>query len=251
MFPKNENSHLACECGKIAKLPFAPTVRDYCFCSVSRIEINADSSKLVGRPAGRYSSVFLGGFLKLEEEERREVAEKTAEELAMLCRECVGNAKNKRALVVGLGNGGVTHDSLGARVCEKLSPDSGLYVFPIGVSGKSGIESAELVKSIAICAKAELVIAVDSLAARSEERVGRVIQLSDSGIAPGSGAGRDCGAVDMSSVGVPVISLGVPTALFVEKMSERGYLMVGDEILPLCEGAAEIIADAIRICFCD
>ena len=251
MFPKNSNSHLACECGRIAKLPFSPVVEDYCFCSVSRIDIDTESSKLVGRPAGRYSGIFLGGFSGLEREAKEEVAEKTAEELNALCEKCACDTEKTKVLVVGLGNGGVTHDSLGARVCEKLCPTDNLCVFSVGVSGKSGIESVRLVKSIAQCSGAELVIAVDALAARSEERVGRVIQLSDSGIAPGSGAGNECEAVNRASVGVPVISVGVPTVLADEKMSKEGYLLVGEEILPLCECAAEVIANAIGKCFCN
>lgn len=248
MFPKNDSCHLACECGRIAKLPFSPVIEDYCFCSVSRIDIDEKSSGLVGRPKGRYSSIFLGGFSGLENDAKKEVTEKTAKELGAICTKFIGKTKKPGVLVAGLGNGRVTHDSLGAMVCEKLFPTESLYVFSIGVSGKSGIESAELVKSITRCSGAELVIAVDALAARSEERVGRVIQLSDSGIAPGSGAGARCDAINSKTVGVPVVSIGVPTVLYDEKMSKEGYLLVGEEILPLCECAADVISNAIK-CF--
>ena len=249
MFPKSDNSHLVCECGRISKLPFSSAIKDYSFCSVSKIDINYEASKLVDRPMGTYTSIFLGGFGNLCSDAVSEIVEKTACELGLLCEKQIKDSKGKRILVVGLGNSQVTHDSLGARVCERLSPTENLYVFPVGVSGKSGIESASIVKGIAECAGAELVIAVDSLAARGEERVGRVIQLFDGGIAPGSGAGNSCAAIDKDAVGVPVVSIGVPTALAEAEIRERGYLLVGDNVLELCDEAARIIADAMEICF--
>lgn len=247
MFPNSNISHLACECGKLKELGVLPIMKDYCFCSVWRVNVDSNFSKLAGRAEGRYTSILCGEIPLLDSDAFQEIAAKTAEELYELCKDYTG--KNAKVLVAGLGNSEITHDSLGARVCDKLTPSENLCVFYTGVEAKNGIDTANIVRSIAQCAEAELVIAVDSLAANSEERVGRVIQLCDSGISPGSGAGNKSGEVSRGTVGVPVIAVGVPTALKQNEMSEKGYLLVKDDIFLLREKAAEIISETIRRCF--
>lgn len=244
MFKQSDVCHLACECGKIAGLPFVRENEEHIFCGVSRIDIDNEGSKLVGRPAGRYVSVAFGNLSELCEDAFCEITEKTAAELEALVARF--GKEQPKILVAGLGNREITHDSLGARVCAALEPDENLAVFEVGVSGKSGIESAEIIKSVADCCGAELVIAVDSFAALGEERVGRVIQLSDGGIAPGSGVGKDVAAVGSETVGVPIISVGVPTALVDEKLRARGYLSVGEDVLTVCQKAADIISKSIK-----
>ena len=237
---KNE-SHLVCECAKIASLPFVRESEDGIFCGVSRIDIDKEGSLLVGRDEGRYVSIDFGALCGLCREGLDEITAVTARELTALIKRQGGAVGG--ILVAGLGNRRITHDSLGFRVCELLTPSEGLFVFAAEVSGKSGMESARLVKCAAEACGAGIVIAVDSLAARSEERVGRVIQLSEGGIKPASGVGAESARLDRQSLGVPVLSVGIPTAL--ADYEHEGYLSVGEDLLDVCSVGAKIISDAI------
>lgn len=125
-------------------------------------------------------------------------------------------------LVIGLGNGNIVADSLGEKVVDRvavtrtLSNDKrtqSVCAFNVGVSGVTGIQSAEIVAGIADKIKPCVIIAVDSLATSVVSRVGTSFQISTSGITPGSGVGGDKDRIDKSLLGVPVISVGVPLML--------------------------------------
>ena len=246
MLSRYGQCHLACECEKIASLPLSWENEDYVFCGVSRVDISNEVSDLTGRPAGRYVSISFGELDKLPDEGMDEIIGVSAGELGMLVRHAVGEREVKKILVAGLGNGGITHDSLGARVCARLAPAEGLAVFAVGVEARSGVETARVVKSLSECFGAELVIAVDSLAATGEERVGRVIQLFDGGLTPGSGAGAKNTEINRDFLGVPIVSVGIPTALINNELKERGYLSVGEKVGEICEKGALLISEAIK-----
>lgn len=130
-------------------------------------------------------------------------------------------------LVVGLGNRAITPDALGPLCLESLivtrhliaaMPDEFGGLRPVcaltpGVLGATGIETAELVRGAVERVRPSAVVAVDALAARGLSRLCRTFQLSDTGISPGSGAGNFRRALDQSTLGVPVIALGVPTVV--------------------------------------
>ena len=136
----------------------------------------------------------------------------------------------ERILVVGLGNLYVTPDSLGPRVLEHLQVTrhydsqygegflkqhgmpaiSGLVP---GVMAQTGMETAEILKGVVKETKPQLVVAIDALSARSVHRLGCTIQLSDTGIRPGSGVGNHRNGLVEESLGVPVLAVGVPTVV--------------------------------------
>jgi len=132
-------------------------------------------------------------------------------------------------LVAGLGNDSMTPDALGPRCCAlvlatrhiagELAKSAGLgSLRPVmcltpGVLGRTGMESAELVAAAVRATEPAAVITVDALAARKLSRLGCTIQLSDSGIVPGSGVGNARRELSRGTLGVPVISLGVPTVV--------------------------------------
>ena len=138
--------------------------------------------------------------------------------------------KAKTVLVVGVGNEDITSDALGpetaslviatrhisrevqraAGFSEELRP---VAVVSAGVLGKTGIESGEYIKSICEAVKPQCVITIDALAAGSVERLGTTIQMSDTGIAPGSGIGNTRMRIDEEFLGVPVIAIGIPTVV--------------------------------------
>ena len=133
---------------------------------------------------------------------------------------------NKRGLVIGLGNSDSTPDSLGPKVIKNIvvtthllefsSLDPGfneLAAFSPGVTGNSGIETIDLIKNVIDTVKPTYLIIIDALASLSIERVNKTIQMSDTGIHPGSGVGNSRKEISKETVGIPVISIGIPTVV--------------------------------------
>ena len=238
---------LVCECAETVKLPFEEEKRSYVFCDVSAVNIDVAAAGLIGKEVGRYVSISFGSAENMEAEALEEIARVTADELKKLISMVADGNKSPKIIVVGLGNEGVTHDSLGARVCSLLKPSPQMAVLKVGTAGQSGLESAALVKMAADSFGADLVVAIDSLAAFGESRVGRVIQLTDSGIEPASGVRADGGItpINKESIGLPVIAVGVPTALICEDKRADGYLLVGENILEICRKISELLEKSI------
>lgn len=134
-------------------------------------------------------------------------------------------------LIVGLGNWNVTPDSLGPKVVQRLiitrhlvhnivpkkfNKHSGIRpvsAIAPGVLGITGIETGEIIKGVVEKIKPDLVIAIDALAARNLERISTTIQISDTGVYPGSGIGNKRMGITKESIGVPVVAIGVPTVV--------------------------------------
>ncbi len=131
-------------------------------------------------------------------------------------------------LVAGLGNWKSTPDSLGPRVVQQLMATRHLHgnvpdeilegVRPVatiapGVLGMTGIESAEIIYSVAQQVKPKLIIVIDALAAGDVSRIGSTIQISNTGIAPGAGVGNQRRGINEQTMGVPVVSIGIPTVV--------------------------------------
>ena len=130
-------------------------------------------------------------------------------------------------LVVGLGNAAMTPDAVGPLALDSILVTRHLIsvmprhfsgfrpvaVFRAGVLGTTGVESAEAVRGLAEQVQPALIIAVDALAARRTERVCTTVQLSDSGIVPGSGVGNHRAALNRETLGIPVLAIGVPTVV--------------------------------------
>lgn len=163
-----------------------------------------------------------GDGAKAEEENTKEPPAKLADKLAQ--------GLDVSVLVVGLGNREVTPDALGPRVVDNLfitrhiMNEFGRYAFSDedvskisgivpGVMAQTGMECVEILRGVVRETKPDFVITVDALAARNVKRLGRTIQLTDTGITPGSGIGNHRNAINRASIGVPVISLGVPTVV--------------------------------------
>ena len=126
-------------------------------------------------------------------------------------------------LVAGLGNGAVTPDAVGPRTIDHLVVTRHLGMhFPQlrcvsaiapGVLGTTGIESVEIIRGVVEKSGCDCVVVVDALASRSPERVCTSVQLTDTGITPGSGVRNHRMAFDQVSLGVPVLAVGVPTVV--------------------------------------
>ncbi len=201
---------------------------------VTRVEIKTENgAKAMGKPVGTYLTIETPDLAVPDDESHRNISEK----LCMYIRELIQkNRKEKEPeedfsiLVVGLGNRDVTPDALGPCVADHLSVtrhivrEYGKYAMGVeharlisavvpGVMGQTGMESTEIVRGIVNETHPDMVIAVDALAARNSRRLNRTVQIADTGIHPGSGIGNNRIGLTESSVGVPVIGIGVPTVV--------------------------------------
>lgn len=189
---------------------------------VTRVDIlDHRGEEALGKPQGSYLTIDLSSFWQRKADFFERAVRAVGGQLkAMLPAE-------GPALVVGLGNRAMTPDAVGP-----LSLDSVLVTrhlvsamprhfagfrpvaaFRTGVLGLTGVESAETVRGLAAEVKPALIIAVDALAARRVNRMCTTVQLTDTGIVPGSGVGNHRAALNRETLGVPVLSIGVPTVV--------------------------------------
>ena len=184
--------------------------------------VNEEGAKNIGKPVGTYITLEAESLELPDEDCHRQVSEKLSEYLLGLVRSTTERVEENppAVLAVGLGNRAVTSDSLGPKVVDELwitrhlenaSPKiSGIVP---GVMAQTGMESAQIAHAIVTETKPQLVIAIDALAARSASRLGTTIQLTDTGIHPGSGVGNHRHSLTKESLGIPVIAIGVPTVV--------------------------------------
>lgn len=196
--------------------------------TVNTIEvINENGQKLLQKPKGKYITVQIGSFVK-NPDYSNEVIEVLANEISALL------PSEGSVLVAGLGNESITPDALGPKCVSLLlatrhigselakaigfdSLRSAAAIAP-GVLGKTGIETAEIIEAVVKKIKPGAVVAVDALASRKLSRLGTTVQLTDSGISPGSGVGNRRSSLCAESLGVPVVAIGVPTVVDGETM---------------------------------
>ena len=192
--------------------------------SVTTVEVLDERGEAaLGKPVGRYVTLELDAFLRREENAFSEAAALLAQALrGMLPLEKTGNC-----LVVGLGNRSITPDAVGpdavdfvlvTRHLKERMPEDFPFFRPVsalcsGVLGTTGIESSDLVRAVVQRLRPDAVIVIDALASREPRRLCRTVQLSDTGIVPGSGVGNARQAISREVLGVPVIAVGVPTVV--------------------------------------
>lgn len=188
---------------------------------------NEEGAREIGKLPGRYLTIEAQALRRKDTEFQNKVTTVLANQLHQFMEE-IGIDVDAKCLIVGLGNWNVTPDALGPIVVENIMVTSHLFrlapddvqegfrsvsaVSP-GVLGITGIETSEIVQGIISQAKPDFIIAVDALASRSIERVNTTIQISDTGINPGSGVGNKRKAISKEELGVPVIAIGVPTVV--------------------------------------
>lgn len=191
---------------------------------VTRVIINnEDGAKALDKPIGKYITLEIPDTNWLTTEHEHNISINIGNELKNLF-----EAPPKNVLVVGLGNEKITADSLGPNVVnslditrhilqfapEEIDPNTtSVCAISPGVLGTTGIESSEIIKGIVDKVKPDVVLAVDALAARRIQRINTTIQISNSGIHPGSGVGNRRKGLTNEELGVPVIAIGIPTVV--------------------------------------
>lgn len=195
---------------------------------VTRVMIESkNAAKAMGKPIGVYITIEAPQMLEPDEDYHREISLCLSKELVSMLPQ---KEEGISVLVVGLGNREVTADALGPRVLDNLmitrhivrtygkaayESDCINEISSIepGVMARTGMETAEIVKGVVEETEPDVLIVVDALAARSTRRLNRTIQITNTGIQPGSGVGNHRNALTEESLGLPVIAIGVPTVV--------------------------------------
>ena len=209
--------------------------------SVTEVRVESQTAAAaLGKSEGTYLTLECEGVRTRDPEARADVANMLGEEIARLL---PPDETDAPVLVVGLGNRMVTPDALGPKTVDGLLVTRHLFralpdkvdsrLRPVcaiapGVMGVTGIETIETVGSIVREIRPRCVIAVDSLAARASSRVGVSIQLSDTGIQPGSGVGNHRRSLSEADLGVKVIALGMPTVVYAATIARDAIALLSD-----------------------
>lgn len=235
--------------------------------------LNKKGEKAIGKPIGRYVTVEIKPF-STDAELFDGRLDAVAEEIVKML------PKEGTVLVAGLGNDKITPDALGPRVIDfimatrhisgEIASQTGLgdlrsvAAIAPGVLGETGMETGEIISAVARSIGAKCVIAIDALASLSIKRLGRTVQISNTGIIPGSGIGNHRFAINEKNLGIPVIAVGIPTvvdaltlveeytgekikAKYVSGRNGEKMIVTPKEIDTVIEKNAKMIALAINI----
>ena len=190
---------------------------------ITSIILDESEAKKINKKEGTYITIEFADITDYEN--RNKVKTIFAKELKKMLKK--SNIKDTDlCLIIGLGNEKSTPDSLGPLTISKTIVTNHLYLYgnleegfrrvcaiSPGVMGETGIETSDLIKEITNSIKPDFIIVVDALASSSVERVNKTIQITDSGINPGSGIGNKRKEISKDILKIPVIAIGVPTVV--------------------------------------
>ena len=193
---------------------------------VNRITVKTEqAAQRIGRKSGRYSTVFCPGILEADGDTLLQMIDAIAAEIRAL----LPDGADATLLIVGLGNTSVTPDALGPMAVSNVVVTRhikenmlDLYkefqlgevaAISPGVLGQTGVESAEIIKGVVGKIQPTAVIAIDALMSRKMSRLAATVQLSDTGITPGSGLNNSRSEISEQTIGIPVIAVGMPTVI--------------------------------------
>lgn len=220
--------------------------------------LNTEGSKSLGKPKGRYITIEAQDFYQKD----LEFLHYTAGMIAQAIKDCIGKAKHDTVLAVGLGNKHMTADSLGPGTVDKLiitrhiqdeeedtrMISSSLCALSPGVLGITGIETYDIIKGVAEKVNPDIIITVDALASRSTHRLSSAFQITDTGIIPGAGVGNHRFKLSYDTLGIPVISIGVPLVVYASTLSldiiEQCFFKT-PELMPEKSHSNKLISDII------
>ena len=201
---------------------------------ISRIHLEkGDAAKKLDKTPGSYTTIFAKGGLESYPDDFEERSYALAEEIKHLCPDL------SKTLVVGLGNNNITPDSLGPKTAamvfatrhiKRLAADvdtknlAEVAVIAAGVTGQTGFEVVEIVNALCRENNFTAVIAIDALACSETENLAATIQLSDTGISPGSGVCNSRRELSSQTLGTNVLAVGVPTVIDMETIAESVFL---------------------------
>ena len=184
-----------------------------------------EASRALGKAAGVYMTLECPAIRQRDLDARLAMANLLGEEMARM----LPGEGQAPVLVIGLGNRRITPDSLGPQTIDRTLVTRHMFeqlpgfadermrsvcALAPGVLGVTGIETMEMVEALVAKVRPRAILCVDSLAARAAGRIGTAIQLTDTGIQPGSGVGNHRRSLTRETLGVPVIAVGMPTVIY-------------------------------------
>ena len=207
--------------------------------SVTEVKVtDLKSAVQLGKPVGNYITLESGCVKSHDVDSRLAMSSLIGEEIGRMV-----DLRRGEVMVVGLGNRMVTPDSLGPLTVDRILVTRHIFSeFPQyaddrlrsvcalapGVLGVTGVETAEMLGSIVHRVRPSCVICVDALAARATGRIGGAVQITDTGIQPGSGVGNRRTALNRDSLGVDVIAVGMPTVIYAATLARDAFAMLDD-----------------------
>lgn len=239
-----------------------------------RIKITSSpGADLIGRPMGVYNTLEVARMDMLDDEAIDDAAGEISNELSYIFD--ITDIFPGRILVVGLGNPSLTPDAVGNQSAKIVKATMHIKEFDRtffgalncteiavctpGVNASSGLDAAVFIHALCNEIKPDAVIAIDSLCARSVKRLGTTVQICNTGITPGSGLGNARLPINETTIGVPVVSIGVPTVIDSRMFICREEAEIGDlgsammvapkEINEIVDAAARIIGGGINRAF--
>lgn len=233
------------------KLPDGMTVknRETEYILITDIEIRSpEAEHVIGKKQGEYVTLELKDTDLNTNDSQKDVAKTLADEIRKFIKDLP--VKDPQIMIVGLGNRHITADSLGPQVADKIVVTrhvknmedveidrrlGSVCAIAPGVMGITGIETSEIIRGMMTTVKPDIIFVIDALASRKASRVNTTIQISDSGITPGSGVGNHRMEISKESLGIPVVAIGVPTvvdaATLVEDILEKSGIEEYEDLL--------------------
>lgn len=188
---------------------------------LTEVIVDEAGEQRIGKKKGNYITLTVPTLVPTDEAELAHLTKMLIEQLEKIVNNPQALAHGK-ILFVGLGNRDVTPDAVGPFTMDRLkeivptyfTEDGGeVFVYAPGVTIQTGLETADFIQAIVTEIQPDVLIVIDALAARDSARLCRTIQLTDTGIHPGSGVGNNRKEVSMETLGVPVIAIGIPTVV--------------------------------------
>ncbi|ALC84914.1 MULTISPECIES: GPR endopeptidase [Bacillaceae] len=184
---------------------------------ITSIEVNEQGEKKIGKKKGKYITLT-DLTVNPEVEESFEALEKMFLEKLDEMHQGLNLSNSSKVLIIGLGNSTITPDAIGPKAIEYLQGSSlsqksenvKVVMYAPGVTGQTGFETSDFIEAISKAFQPDLIIVIDALAARNSERLCKTIQLTNTGIHPGSGVGNQRKEVSEEVYGVPVTAIGIP-----------------------------------------
>lgn len=224
--------------------------------------LNENGAEAIGKPVGKYITCSVPSFIN-----DTDIFDGRLDKLSSILKSLLPENVDS-VLVAGVGNLDITADALGPKTNNYVlatrhiiesEQKSEIFkdIFNVsgvttGVLADTGIESAEIIKGVVDVTKPSCVIVVDALAASSSERLGTTVQLSDVGISPGSGVGNHRYEISKNTLGIPVVSIGIPTvvstAVISKGQTDEQMFVTPREIDKITEQGAKLIGMTINVC---
>ena len=218
--------------------------------------IDETGAKKIGKPIGTYVTIELGKVWLMEQADLNSAIQVLANVIRGLSLPILNGRSPAKIMIVGLGNRYITSDSIGPLTAKNITATDHLHskntelfellgkhrlsVIAPGVTGQTGVDTAELVAGAVSYVSPDLIVAVDALAARSADRLATTVQVCNTGISPGSGIGNHVKAINKDTLGVPVIAVGLPTmvsssTLVYDALEKAGIESINDDLSRVLE----------------